>query len=108
MDDRLLTIPCQVYTVTAGALDEYGDATITTSFVTTVCHIEPLQASETGGEVVEETLWRIWLLPSVSLDGLDSVTITGQRYSLTGDPATWINPRTGILEYQELKARRVR
>lgn len=107
MDSRLLTTPCDVYTVSAGALDEYGDATLTTSVANTTCHLEQMQSNEGESAAVEETRWRVWLPAGTSLDGLDYLVIAGARYALTGDPWPVIRPTTGVVDHLELQARRV-
>jgi hypothetical protein len=107
VDARLLTTPCTIITKTAGALDEYGDATITEASTVTRCHLEQDQSFEQAG-AVEETVWRVWLPPDAVLDGLDSLLISGSRYNLTGDPWPVVHPPSGRVDHLELHAKRVR
>lgn len=107
MDSRLLTTPCQIVTVVAGSLDEYGDATRTSSTASTTCHLQQDQSSEQGG-VIEQSRWRVYLPASVSLSGADHLVINGDSYNLTGDPWPVIRPTTGKVDHVECLAERVK
>lgn len=108
MDSRLLTTPCQVVTITAGVLDEYGDATRTETTITTACHLQQDQSSEGAADAVEESRWHVYLPGDVVLGGVDHLVIGGEAYALTGDPWPVIRPSTGRVDHVECVARRVR
>jgi hypothetical protein len=108
VDDRLLTTPCTLVSITAGALDEYGDATRTETSTDTRCHLQQDQAVEGENAAVEETRWRIYLPADVSLSGIDHLEIASEAYALTGDPWPVIRPTTGQVDHVECQARRVR
>jgi hypothetical protein len=95
-------------TITAGAVDEYGDATRTEASVDTICHLQQDQATEGANSAVEETRWRIYLPGDAVLGGIDHLEIAGESYALTGDPWPVIRPTTGLVDHLELQARRVR
>lgn len=107
---RLFTLPVTISTVTdAGADDEYGNPTETTT--TTIVWGELQQQSrneEGGGRHVLEGVYRLFVEPGASVVGWDRVTIGGVDYEVDGPPWQVRNPRTGTISHVEATLRRAR
>lgn len=108
MDERLLTTPCTVVSVSAGTADEYGDDTESTAETATMCHYRQLQTKEFEGKSVEQSVWRVYLPGSVSLSGADRLVIAGESYALSGDPYPVRRPTTGLVSHVECLVERTR
>ncbi len=100
---RLLNLPCTIHTVTDGAVDEYGDPTVTTTDTDTVCWYERRNNSTEGNERSGAENWLIdtldlYLPAGTAIGGDDRVTIGDDLYEVLGPPHQYTHPRhvTGV------------
>lgn len=108
--DELICLPCAItHAAQAGAADEYGNPTITTSTSSTVCYLEQVSRSEqTAGSDTQAESWSLFLPAGTAIDGTDTVAVDGYgTFELDGPPWPVWNPRVGVAHHVECRARRV-
>jgi hypothetical protein len=83
---------------TQSGSDRYGNPTYTeaTSTITGAAFAPggSIEPAEVGRASVVTTPKLYFLAGSVDLRADDAVTISGQRYTIQGEPAVWVNPWT--------------
>jgi hypothetical protein len=109
--DHLLNIPCTIHAVSDGAVDEYGDPTVTTTDIEAVCWVDRRggagASEDVGGEKWQSNLLDLYLPAGTALGGDDRVTVLGDLFEVEGPPHEHVHPVSGDGVYVAARIRRV-
>lgn len=106
---RLMTVPCVLVTVTAGAVDEYNNPTEVETDTTTTCFLHQSQRREEDGAAnTQDETWQVYLPPSTTPDGWSRLEAQGMTLEFIGPPWRAFNPRLEDYTHYQATARRTR
>lgn len=103
-----MTLDCTITKVEqTGAVDDYGNPTDVETTLETTCWLHQSMRDEasTNANTQEET-WRIYLPPTVDVEGFDRAAVAGVTYEFVGPPWRAFNPRLEAYTHFEGTVRR--